>query len=323
MSGPMISVIIPCYNSYKYMRRCLSSLEKQQYKNFEVIVVDDCSTDDSFRELKAYAENSKLDMTVVSNEKNKGPGYSRNVGISMARGRWLSFCDADDWYSGDRLRKISEVSPDTDCILCNYTSVYPSGKKKKRDYISAIKNTADKNDITAAFTAMSFCLCIINAEIAKKNPVAEMYNGEDYATLPLWIQNSKKIEFMEESMYYYYARVDSASKNPSKKAYLGLCTAFERVRTHSRSEYAPSTEFLGIHYVLYGAVMAAIKADVDTESIRETVTSFEKSCPRWYENTYIKSLPRYKRIFLDAVRKKRFAVVRAMVYIHTALLKVM
>ena len=79
------------------MQRCLESLERQQYKNFEVIVVDDSSTDDSYYQLKMYAQNSELNMTVVSNEKNRGPGYSRNVGIKLAKGRWISFCDADDW----------------------------------------------------------------------------------------------------------------------------------------------------------------------------------------------------------------------------------
>ena len=117
------------------MQRCLESLERQQYKNFEVIVVDDCSTDDSYNQLKMYAQNSELNMTVVSNEKNRGPGYSRNVGIKLAKGRWISFCDADDWYPDDRLEKVSKKINNADCILCNYTKVYLSGKEEAVNYI--------------------------------------------------------------------------------------------------------------------------------------------------------------------------------------------
>lgn len=318
---PEITVIIPCYNSYKYMQRCLESLENQQYKNFEVIIVDDCSTDDSYHQLEEYAKNSKLNMTVVSNEENRGPGFSRNVGIRLAKGRWISFCDADDWYPDDRLQKVSEKAADSDCILCNYAKAYLSGKEEAVNYISAIENKTDKNEIIAC-SLMSLCICIVKKEIAEIFPVAELYNGEDYATLPLWLQNSKKIDFIDESMYFYYMRENSASRKPSKKAYIGLCNAFWTMSSTSLSEYSKSTEFLGISYVLYGAVLSALKAGVDTEEIKKNITDFEHRYPLWYDNIYIKKLPWYKRFFLKMIKIKSFTALKAMTYAHTRLLDI-
>lgn len=320
MCQPEITVIIPCYNSYKHMQRCLESLERQQYKNFEVIVVDDCSTDDSYHQLKMYAQNSSLNMSIVSNEKNRGPGFSRNVGIKLAKGRWLSFCDADDWYPDDRLEKVSKKINNADCILCNYTKVYLSGKEEAVNYISKIKSITNKDELIVS-SLMSFWICIIRKEIAEKFPIAELYNGEDYATIPLWIQNSKKIEFIDEGMYFYYMRENSASRNPTKKAYIGLCNAFRYMASNSLPEFATSTEFLGVHYVLYGAVLSAIKAGVDKVNIKKVVSDFEQRYPLWHDNVYIKTLPRYKKFFLKTVKKKHFTLLRIMTYIHTLLLK--
>ena len=320
MCQPEITVIIPCYNNYKYMRRCLESLERQQYKNFEVIVVDDCSTDDSYHQLKMYTQKSSLDMAVISNKINKGPGASRNEGIRYAKGRWVTFCDADDWYPEDRLKKISEKADGVDCILCNYTKVYLSGKEEPVDYISKIKHTANKNDIIVA-SLMSFSVCAVRKEIAERFPIAELYNGEDYATMPIWLQNSNRIEMIDESLYFYYMRENSASRKPSKNAFGGLCNAFWYMSSKSLPKFAVSTEFLGIHYILYGAVLVAIKAGVAKTNIEKAVSDFEQKYPLWYENVYIKTLPYYKQFFLKSVKRKRFTPIKVMTRIHRLLLK--
>ena len=66
-----ITVIVPCYNGFRYMINCLSALENQTYKRFKVIIVDDCSTDDSYNQLTSYKEQSPLDITLIRNSKNE------------------------------------------------------------------------------------------------------------------------------------------------------------------------------------------------------------------------------------------------------------
>jgi glycosyltransferase involved in cell wall biosynthesis len=92
---PKISVIIPVYNTEKYLSQCLDSVLAQTFDDFEVICVNDGSTDGSLAILEEYAQKDK--RVKIINHKNSGAGYSRNAGVDAAQGDYLSFIDADDW----------------------------------------------------------------------------------------------------------------------------------------------------------------------------------------------------------------------------------
>lgn len=93
-----VSVIIPCYNAAAYIDRCFKALENQTYKDFDVIVVDDCSTDNSIEIIEKYRATSKLTITIMKNDINSGPAASRNKGIRKSTAEYITFCDSDDWY---------------------------------------------------------------------------------------------------------------------------------------------------------------------------------------------------------------------------------
>ena len=97
MEIPAVSVIVPLYNVEKYVGECLDSLLAQTFKNFEVIVVDDCSTDNSVEVAKSYAQKFKGRLKLTKTKKNSGgAGLPRNKGIELSRGEYLSFVDPDD-----------------------------------------------------------------------------------------------------------------------------------------------------------------------------------------------------------------------------------
>ena len=93
-----IAVIIPCYNGWKYMSNCLESLENQSSLPNQIIIVDDCSTDDSFEHLNNYILKSPLKIQLVRNESNVGPGQSRANALKYVATEYVSFCDCDDWF---------------------------------------------------------------------------------------------------------------------------------------------------------------------------------------------------------------------------------
>ena len=80
------SIVTPNYNGFSLMNRFFQSLEDQIYKDFEVIVIDDCSTDNSYEELLDYSQRSPLEIKVFRTDKNSGPGNARNIGMEKARG---------------------------------------------------------------------------------------------------------------------------------------------------------------------------------------------------------------------------------------------
>ena len=321
MTTPFVSVIIPCYNSYKDIGKCLDALENQTYRDFEVIIVDDFSKDDSLSCLKEYAEKSKLNIKIIANKENRGPGFSRNAGIKAAKGEMLSFCDADDWYPYDRLEKmISVLEEDVDCVLCNLKKVYLNGSEKTVDYVSKISDVNDRNDIVAK-AAMSFDLCLIRTNIAERFPIAELYNGEDYATFPLWLQYSRKIKFVEDALYSYYMRSGSLSRKPSPMAYLNFKKAFSYMRERSLDEYRDAVEYLGVYNILYGGVLSALKAGVNKKNIRAYIDNFSKEYPRWNQNRYLGSLSRFKKTFLKMVKCKNVLALQLMAFIHKTVIK--
>ena len=97
MNAPKISVIIPLYNAEKFIRECLISVLASKFKDYEVIVVDDCSTDNSLAEVKKLLPHFDGRLKIFSTEKNSGgPGVPRNVGIKNSSGKYVTFIDNDD-----------------------------------------------------------------------------------------------------------------------------------------------------------------------------------------------------------------------------------
>ena len=98
MRSFMISVIIPVYNVEKYLHVCLNSLLYQTYQNFEIICIDDASSDSSLEILEYFTKKDPR-IKIIKNDSNRGQGYSRNRGLEVAQGKYISFLDADDWFS--------------------------------------------------------------------------------------------------------------------------------------------------------------------------------------------------------------------------------
>ena len=113
----MISIIIPMYNSEKYIEKCIESILNNLYKNFEIIVVDDGSTDDSIKIVKKYT-NIKL---LYSN--HAGPGSARNVGIENASGDFIFFLDSDDTINPNTLKILKNNIKKYDIVNGNYNII--------------------------------------------------------------------------------------------------------------------------------------------------------------------------------------------------------
>ena len=111
MNEPKISVIIPLYNAEKYIRECLVSVLASKFQDYEVLVVDDCSTDNSVAEVKKLLPHFGGRLKIFSTEKNSGgPGVPRNVGIKNASGKYVTFIDNDDMILPDALKIFFETA---------------------------------------------------------------------------------------------------------------------------------------------------------------------------------------------------------------------
>lgn len=118
----LVSVIVPVYNSDKFIGRCLRSLKKQTLskKNYEIVIIDDCSNDYSLKEIKKYKENN---FKIIKNTENLGLPLSLNKAIKEAKGTLIVRVDSDDWVHEDFLNILSTflyINKDLDAVSCDY-----------------------------------------------------------------------------------------------------------------------------------------------------------------------------------------------------------
>lgn len=124
-----ISVIMPAYNVEPYIGRCLKSLEAQCLKDFEVIIVNDGSTDGTEKIILDYMSDSGLDIKYIY-QKNAGQGYARNEGMGQASGEYIAFIDSDDYVDSDYLRELLACAQKhgADMVSCGYRQIDEQGR---------------------------------------------------------------------------------------------------------------------------------------------------------------------------------------------------
>lgn len=126
---PLVSIITPVYNSEQFIRKMIMSVKKQTFKNWELIVIDDCSKDNSLKILNYY-KNSKI--KVFKNKKNIGAGLTRNLGLKKAKGRYVTFIDSDDYWHKNYLEKTLNFLRKNNYhfVFSSYYWVSVNGSKK-------------------------------------------------------------------------------------------------------------------------------------------------------------------------------------------------
>lgn len=109
-----VSIIIPAYNTEKYIQKAIDSVLNQTLKNLEIIVVDDCSTDNSVKVVQSFDDPR---LRLLLNSQNLGAGGARNRAIEAATGKWIAVLDSDDWYAPERLKRLVQVAEEKNADL--------------------------------------------------------------------------------------------------------------------------------------------------------------------------------------------------------------
>lgn len=319
-TAPAVSVIIPCYNCTEWIGKCLSALEAQTYQGFEVLCVDDCSTDATYATIEAYRAHSPLRIHLLQNEKNSGPAVSRNRAAAVAKGEWLAFCDSDDWYDETYIEEmLTEAKRDhSDVVMCEYRKIYSDREPEDVRYLSPVDNNSSVEEKLVC-SKSSLCLLFLKKELFSSNPIPDLRNGEDIACVPCLEAAAEKISVVKKPLYNYLMRTSSVSNKPSEKVYRSLLSAFEYLEKNFSARYPEVLEYLGVRTVLYGATINALKADVELPVIREIVQAFSAKYPQWKKNRYLSAFSRAKRLYLKLLQRKWYGMCRLLARLHLKL----
>ena len=305
-----ITVIIPCYNAEKYIERCLIALDKQTFKDFSVIFVDDCSQDDTVNILENYKMKAQYDVTVLKNDVNQGPGASRNKAIAFANSKYLAFCDSDDWYDDDYLELLfqSIKENESDVAFCGYKVISETGKIVYRYLDSSDKKV---NKIEALkYDCDSLCMMIASASIFDRVQLPNLRNGEDMAVIPLIMVNSNNCSILAKCPYNYYRRKASSSEKRNIDVVNSLLKSFEYLTEHFPSDRYLELEFIGIKNVVYACLITLFSFSFDKKKAKSIITNFDLQFNGWANNPLIKTLPFYKRCFISLAKKRFFIGMR-------------
>lgn len=317
-----ISIIIPCFNGYRYSKKCIQSLENQTYKNFEVIVVDDCSTDNSYIEFLSLAEKSFLKIKVLKNKVNKGPGYSRKLGVLSAVGKYICFCDCDDWLENNffekMLLKVQKTS--CDCVFCDYNYVTSYDKVTATHWYKEINDLNNKGELIA-YAQGSLCILMVKKEILEGIDFPALYHGEDAALIPIIVCKSNRVSICEEPLYNYLIREGSASNIFDRRPFDASSKVFMYIQKNIDPIYLKECEFLGIKGVLYSGCLSGIKAKVSRSEIKWLVKDFMKKYPEFMRNPYFKRMNKAKKAFVFFIWHNLYICADLYAFLHTKYLK--
>lgn len=214
-----LSIIVPVYNMAGdgKLNFCLDSLIKQNIKDYEIITVNDASTDNSLEVLNCYAAKYPDLVKVISYSDNRHQGGARNEGIRHAQGDWIGFIDSDDWISPDFYSKLISKGEETgaDVVGCNYSIVsehtYTVGEIDENPFsdCTGILDEAKHKFLFANPGSMVIKVYRRNLIIDNNLSFPEHIFYEDNAAGPLWSLYFKHFEFINEPLYYYYQHSSS------------------------------------------------------------------------------------------------------------------
>lgn len=204
-----LTIIMPCYNSSQYIEKNLNSILSQTYNDFNIILIDDKSTDNTLEIIKKYKNNSK-NIIIIENDKNRGAGYCRNEALKLCDTKYVTFIDSDDYINKDYLDKMISLlkKQNADVIVCDIKLEY----ENKFKMICTCDDEISKKNIIANGLAAAPCNKIFITELFNEIKFPEGIINEDVAAILSILINADKITYTSD-VYYNYVQHSNSVQN--------------------------------------------------------------------------------------------------------------
>ena len=307
MSKVKVSIIVPVYNTYDYLDKCLTSLVNQTLKDIEIIVVNDGSPDNSHEIINEYVQ--KYSNIKYYKKKNGGLSSARNFGIKKATGEYIGFVDSDDYVSLDMFEKLYNKAKanDSDIVCCQMKYLYTNK--------TIIHNYKDLNAFGKSISESPKILSQVKSYAWNKIYKKELWDNftfptqyfEDSAVVYNVMFNANKIEAIDEPLYYYRKDVSGAITKKKDEATYDIFKSCDSILKFY-NKYQDNTELTkNIHNIIIGHIAVRIAAYINSHAFKSGF-KYVKYAKKYLNDNIIdwKKFKYYKKNMVDSFLGLRY-----------------
>lgn len=215
-----ISVIVPVYNTEKYLNECINSLLNQTIDDYEIIVINDCSKGNEDEIINNYKDKK---IKYILNKKNMGIGYNRNLGIKKSKGKYICFIDSDDYVTEDFLEKMYDKSykDDLDICICDYSYINDAGTKEKNILVNFEDTKLEDNPELITKINLGPCNKMFKKDFILENDLkfSENLKYEDLPFMAVSLLKAKKIGKVNEILNIFRKHENSETTTRDERVF--------------------------------------------------------------------------------------------------------
>lgn len=214
----LVSIICPSFNSGKFIGETIESVQAQSYSNWEMIIVDDCSSDNTISVVKRYQCNDSR-VRLLQLAENCGAAVARNAAISIAKGRYLAFLDSDDMWDSTKLDKQLKFMLMNNLVFTftAYREISEGGIPSNKCVDIGTPDVVDYNSMLKKVATMGCLTVMLDRKVVAKSRMPLIRRGQDYAFWLLILRSGIKARKINEVLALYRVREGSISRNKYKK----------------------------------------------------------------------------------------------------------
>ena len=262
----LVSIVMPNYNSAKYLKETIESVLAQTYQNWELLFVDDCSTDNSLEIVRSYQDAR---IKILQNERNSGAAISRNYALREAKGKWIAFLDSDDLWTPNKLsEQIAYMVENGYHFTYTYYRVFNMGEWENFIRVSPKKVTRRKMYNYCYFSTITV---VYNREHVGLLQIPDIKKRNDYA---LWLIALKQCDayLYPKVLSYYMRHSGSLSTVPMKSLIKYHYQVFHNVLGHN----AVASFFMVFNNLYHGFIKKTfykkkIKNNIENDTVKENI----------------------------------------------------
>jgi len=294
MNKDLISIIIPVYNTEKYLEQCINSAINQTYTNTEILIINDGSTDDSEKIILKYVNKDKR-IKYFKKEKT-GCGDTRNHGINNSKGNYIYFMDSDDYIDKTLIEKLHDNIKPNDSF-CGFVDIY-------MDFDGEIRHYERNLEDQIYLKLPSVCTRLYNKKFIDEANIrfSDAIIGEDLEFNCKLILHNNNCTYIKEALYYY--RVHNTSTFHNKKTdKLAILKAINNIEEYAKTnnkkeQFYEYLEFINICHILRAIKNIISQDNFDKSDVEKALNYLNKNYPKWEDNNNIKGFYEndYKKI---------------------------